>query len=90
MANANAQAVLDGRSKREKHKNDFRLTVQGIEMDARKRLPKYADGLIKEMHQNVRRPFETFLDKAESIRTSGRFSGEGERAELRPSGDVNA
>jgi hypothetical protein len=47
------------------------------------RLPKYGEAFAKRVLDDLQRPFEAFLDKVEAIRTSGRYSPEGTRAELR-------
>lgn len=66
-----------------KHTDDLKLLLDTHVKDVKNRLPKYADAFSKRVVDDLQRPFDAFLEKVESIRSSGRYSPEGERAELR-------
>jgi hypothetical protein len=67
---------------KEKHTNDLRLLLGSRVKTVKEQLPKFADALEKRVN-DLHRQFEGYLDKDESIRTSGRYSVDGEKVERR-------
>lgn len=63
------------------HLEDLTLLVDSHVADIAKRLPQYADAFTQRASREVLRPFADFLAKLESIRTSGRYTADGERSE---------
>jgi hypothetical protein len=59
------------------------LRLDALEKDLERRLSKYSQSVMTRAREEVQKPFEAFLEKVEAIRTSGRYTGDGERAELR-------
>ena len=67
----------------DKHRNDLNLLLGRHVETTKTALPKYADSFGKRITDDLQRPFDAFLDKMDAIRTSGRFSPDGERTERR-------
>ncbi|MEO8677423.1 MAG: hypothetical protein ABI665_00160 [Vicinamibacterales bacterium] len=63
-------------------KNDLNLLLGSHTKDVATRLPKYADSFSKRVLEDVLRPSLAFFDKHESIRTSGRYTRDGEAKEI--------
>jgi hypothetical protein len=70
----------------DKHKNDVKLLLDRHVSTVEARLPKYGAAFVKRTTDDLQRPFSAFLDKIDAIRTSGRYSPDGERAERRSAG----
>ena len=68
---------------KEKHTNDLKLLLGTHVKTVKTKLPKFADAFEKRVNEELHRPFTAFLDKQEAIRLSGRYTSDGERAELR-------
>lgn len=66
----------------ENRKNDLNLLLGSHTKDVSKRLPKYADAFSKRILEDLLRPSMAFFDKHESIRTSGRYTRDGETKEI--------
>jgi hypothetical protein len=66
-----------------KHKNDLRLLLGSHVTTIKGRLPKYGEAFGTRITNDVQKQIENVLDKVDAIRTSGRYTGDGERAELR-------
>lgn len=66
----------------DKRKNDLNLLLGTHTKDVASRLPKYADGFLKRVREDVLRPSLSFFDKLEFIRSSGRYTADGERKEI--------
>src|SRR6185295_8107697 len=67
----------------DKHRNDLKLLLDAHVKTVKARLPKFGDAFEKRATEDLQRPFMAFLEKLEAIRLSGRYSPDGERAELR-------
>jgi hypothetical protein len=65
-----------------KHKNDLNLLLDTHMKSTKARLPEYAYAFEQRINE-LRRSFAAYVEKDEAIRTSGRFTSDGERAERR-------
>lgn len=85
-----AISTPDARARSEKYRDDLRLFLDAFERDVTARLPDFAGSVIKRAREEVQAPFESFLAKVEAIRTSGRYTADGEQAELRMAAEAMA
>jgi hypothetical protein len=67
----------------DKHKNDLRLLLGSHVTAVKGRLPKYGEAFGTRVANDVQRLIEDVIDKVDAIKTSGRYTGDGQRAELR-------
>jgi hypothetical protein len=67
----------------QRYTNDLTLLLDKHVRTVKAQLPKYADSFEKRILDEAQRPFTAYLEKLEAIRTSGRYSPDGERAERR-------
>jgi len=65
-----------------KQKGDFQLLADAALKQVRQASPKFAEPFAKRVGE-LRTQYFAFVEKLEAIRTSGRFTAGGERAELR-------
>lgn len=66
----------------DKHRNDLKLLLDAHTTTVKARQPTYGDTFEKRVKE-MQRDADAFLEKIEAIRTSGRYSPEGTRSELR-------
>lgn len=65
------------------HLSNLDLLLNAKMKQVREQLPTLADAFDKRTRDEIRRPLSLVLEQIESIRTSGRYSPEGTRTELR-------
>ena len=63
-------------------KNDLNLLLNTHTKDIANRLPKYGDSFSKRVVEDLLKPSLAFFDKHDAIRTSGRYTSEGEQKEI--------
>src|SRR5690242_15473178 len=81
MAMTSAQAA-NAASIRAQYEQDLQLTLDAFQRDITNRLPRFADAIMKRVDDRVRKPLMVYFARVEAIRTSGRYSLDGERQEL--------
>jgi hypothetical protein len=67
----------------DKHKSDLSLQLNAIVKRIRETYPTFADAFEKRIREDIERPVGMAVEKVESIRSSGRLTPEGDRAERR-------
>jgi hypothetical protein len=67
----------------DKHKSDLSLQLNAIVKRIRETHPTFADAFEKRIREDIERPVGMAVEKVESIRSSGRLTPEGDRAERR-------
>lgn len=67
----------------DKHKSDLSLQLDAVMRRIREAHPTLADSFEKRVREDIERPVGMAVEKVESIRSSGRLTPEGDRAERR-------